>query len=131
MGKSYMKYGSISKLPKKSREGHELKGAYILGTIDQKQKRFYPRYVGSSFKDLIREIRDAQAREWEDGEKKNESFHFVKKSIKQTAKEAWEQECSWYHKFIETNDLTNSRHPKRDEGKNWICPVPDCCDECD
>ena len=116
-------------MPKKTKEGFEKVGAYLLGT-KEKNEKFLPRYVGSSYTDLRSEIRKARDREWADGVKRNANFNFVKISVKNTNKQAWEKECRWFHYLKDTNKLTNSRHPKREENKNWKCPIKDCCEDC-
>jgi hypothetical protein len=95
------------------------KGAFMLGYVNPFSGKFRPRYVGSSYTDLIEEIFKSGERD------KNKTFKRFRYEITNTDIQAWKLECKLYHDLKETNNLTNERHPKRPEGytvDNLKCP---------
>lgn len=99
------------------------KGVFMLGRINPQTGKFRPRYVGSSFTDLIMEILSSAKRI------KNNTFNRVKHEYTSTDIGAWRLECDWYHRLLGRNNLTNDKHPKRPDDRtpqDLPCPRKWC-----
>ncbi len=109
----------------------ETTGNYSLGFYkkkkDNEQLAFHPKYVGSSFTDLKREIiqQGLELKVKDDGTP--EFTHFKFSHNPNTPIKAFKKECENYHDFEQF--LVNERHPKRPEDytpDNLKCPKDDC-----
>jgi hypothetical protein len=87
-------------------------GNYALGYINEKEKTFYPRYVGRSDSDVNKELKAKLPL-------KHPKFKY---SYATSAKAAFEKECQNYHDFGGRRKLENKVHPNRPSGTDWKCP---------
>ncbi len=92
-------------------------GNYALG-YENSEGKFVPKYIGRSDEDLLKRLKS----HIDEGDK----HKYCKFCYKNSAKEAFEQECRNYHDFKDQFD--NDIHPRRPDGKNYSCPH---CDEFD
>lgn len=84
-------------------------GAYALGHTDASGV-FKVQYVGRSDDDLVGRLRKHIP----------EPYQQFKHAFYQTAKAAFDKECSLYHDFTPPD---NKVHPAKSPGTNWACPV--------
>jgi hypothetical protein len=93
-------------------------GVYLLGNLRRSNqsinRKFFPRYVGSSYTDLKREIIQqgfSLKRKENRKSKKPKYSHFKFSHLPNTPIKAFKKECEIYHSYI--NSLENQRHPKK------------------
>jgi len=85
-------------------------GTYVLGR--QEPNNFIVNYVGRSDTDLNDRLKD-----WEGSKYTHFKFGFF-----ETAKAAFEKECTVFHDFGGSAKLDNDIHPDRPNGSGWRCP---------
>jgi len=83
-------------------------GAYALGHSDA-QGAFYIDYVGRSDDDLAGRLQQHTP----------EKYPIFKHAFFNSAKAAFDKECTLYHDFSPPD---NKVHPARPRGSNWACP---------
>jgi hypothetical protein len=85
-------------------------GTFALGYVAD--KNFVVVLIGRSDTDLNAELKDWVFR-------KSDCI-FFKYKLAQTAKEAFDKECTCYHDFG-PDELKNDKHPERMENTDWKC----------
>ncbi len=119
--REYVSSKEINKI--KEGTNPDMKGSFLIGSINVETGKFQPRYVGVSFTDLLGEICESSKKE------KNKTFDRYRLVKTKTNAEAWALECKTYHEFKEINNLTNMGHskwPNGLDGENITCPFEGC-----
>lgn len=87
-------------------------GNYALGAKKKDENTFIVQHVGRADKDVGERLKS-----WVDD---YERFKF---SYANSAKDAFEKECTNYHDFRGKEILDNENHPDRPTDKSWKCPM--------